>query len=29
MTLQGVDQVIGWIKKYALLENTTEPQLIR
>ena len=29
MTLEGVDQVIGWIKKYALLENTTEPQLIR
>ena len=29
MTLEGVDKVIGWIKKYALLENTTEPQLIR
>ena len=29
MTLEGVDHVIGWIKKYALLENTTEPQLIR
>ena len=29
MTLEGVDLVIGWIKKYALLENTIEPQLIR
>jgi len=29
MTLEGVDQVIGWIKKYALLEDTKEPQLIR
>lgn len=25
MTLQGLDAVIGWIKKYALLENVEEP----
>lgn len=25
MTLQGLDTVIGWIKKYALLENVEEP----
>lgn len=29
MSLQGLDIVIGWIKKYALLENTEEPQLVR
>ena len=29
MKLQGLDEVIGWIKKYALLEETTEPALIR
>ena len=29
MTLQGLDNVIGWIKKYVLLENITEPELIR
>ena len=30
MTLQGLDSVIGWIKKYALLEeNTDEPALCR
>ena len=29
MSLQGLDGVIGWIKKYALLENTAEPVLCR
>jgi urease accessory protein len=29
MTLKGLDSVIGWIKKYALLEETTEPDLCR
>ncbi len=29
LTLQGVDSVIGWIKKYGLLENAAEPLLIR
>lgn len=30
ITLQGLDAVIGWIKKYALLEvDATEPTLIR
>ena len=29
MTLQGLDSVIGWIKKYALLETTDEPELCR
>ena len=30
MSLQGLDSVIGWIKKYALLEEvTTEPVLYR
>lgn len=29
MTLHGVDHVIGWIKKYALLEEVEEPNLIR
>jgi len=29
MTLQGLDSVIGWIKKYALLEETPEPELYR
>src|SRR6476620_8018185 len=29
MTLQGLDIVIGWIKKYALLENVEEPALVR
>jgi urease accessory protein len=28
-TLQGVDDVIGWIKKYALLESVDEPSLLR
>ncbi len=29
MKLQGLDTVIGWIKKYALLEETDEPKLWR
>lgn len=29
MTLQGLDSVIGWIKKYALLEESPEPALYR
>lgn len=29
MNLQGLDSVIGWIKKYALLENVDEPALCR
>ena len=29
MSLEGLDSVIGWIKKYALLEETTEPKLWR
>jgi len=29
MTLQGLDSIIGWIKKYALLENINEPVLCR
>lgn len=29
MSLQGVDQVIGWIKRYALLEEVAEPDLKR
>ena len=29
MNLQGLDAVIGWIKKYALLENVDEPALCR
>ena len=29
MSLQGLDDVIGWIKKYALLEDVTEPILWR
>lgn len=29
MSLQGLDAVIGWIKKYALLENLDEPALLR
>jgi urease accessory protein len=27
MTLEGLDSVIGWIKKYALLEDVAEPKL--
>lgn len=29
MSLQGLDNVIGWIKKYALLEEGVEPELVR
>jgi urease accessory protein len=29
ISLQGLDSVIGWIKKYALLENCDEPALFR
>lgn len=29
MSLQGLAEVIGWIKKYALLENIDEPALYR
>ena len=29
MTLQGLDSVIGWIKKYALVEDSAEPKLWR
>lgn len=29
MNLEGLDRVIGWIKKYALLEETQEPLLVR
>lgn len=29
MTMEGLDAVIGWIKKYALLEEIEEPQLVR
>jgi urease accessory protein len=29
MTLDGLDAVIGWIKKYALLEDAAEPVLYR
>ena len=29
MTLDGLENVIGWIKKYALLENIDEPTLYR
>ena len=28
-TLKGLEDVIGWIKKYALLEEIEEPNLIR
>lgn len=29
MSLQGLEDVIGWIKKYVLLEDVAEPNLIR
>lgn len=29
MTLEGLEVVIGWIKKYALLENIAEPNLMK
>lgn len=27
--LEGINEVVGWIKKYALLEETDEPNLLR
>jgi urease accessory protein len=29
MISEGLEDIIGWIKKYALLENVTEPNLIK
>lgn len=29
MTMEGLDLVIGWIKKYAFLEDIEEPKLVR
>ncbi|MBB6501061.1 urease accessory protein UreG [Pedobacter cryoconitis] len=29
IAMEGLDEVIGWIKKYALLEDVEEPQLTR
>lgn len=29
MSLEGLEEVIGWLKKYALLEEVNEPQLYR
>jgi urease accessory protein len=29
MNLKGLDQVIGWIKKYALMEEVKEPELLK
>ncbi len=29
MSLQGLEEVIGWIKKYALMETVSEPNLCR
>ena len=29
LNLHGLDGVIGWIKKYALIENVSEPELCR
>jgi urease accessory protein len=29
MNGEGLQDVIGWIKKYALLENVNEPRLVR
>ena len=29
MKMEGLDSVIGWIQKYALLEETKEPVLWR
>jgi urease accessory protein len=29
MTLEGLDNIIGWIKKYVLLESVNEPELKR
>jgi len=29
MKLHNVDAIIGWIKKYALLEDTPEPEALK
>jgi urease accessory protein len=29
MKMEGLDSIIGWIKKYALLEEVEEPKLVR
>jgi urease accessory protein len=29
MSLEGLDSVAGWIKKYALMENVDEPTMFR
>lgn len=29
MSLEGLDQVIGWIRRYALMEEIAEPELVR
>lgn len=29
MSMEGLDSVIGWIRKYALLEDIDEPKLVR
>jgi urease accessory protein len=29
MKMEGLDSIIGWIKKYALLEEIEEPKLVR
>jgi urease accessory protein len=29
MSLEGLETVIGWIRKYALMEMAEEPQLCR
>ncbi|WEK21722.1 MAG: urease accessory protein UreG [Candidatus Pedobacter colombiensis] len=29
LAMEGLDEIIGWIKKYALLEDVEEPNLIR
>ena len=29
MSLEGLDEVAGWIKKYALMEDSSEPGLLR
>ena len=29
MSLQGLEEVVGWIKRYALLEGVDEPNLLR
>lgn len=29
LAMEGLDEIIGWIKKYAMLEDVEEPQLVR